>query len=170
MSSAIALDYPTSTILQIMVTLDLIHGAFIQDIDNWDISDCNGIPTFFLMGTNNIGMFSANNPAAETRRKDFVNELIPRLQRINADPLLFISILPRNVKGKQSKSVSQNIELQNELIVNTLDSMHFNYKYIDVFDSFLEEGYSINEDLFNDGLHPSSMGYELLTSKVLPYL
>lgn len=147
------------------------NGAKIQEMDEWNLSDCEGIPTVFLMGTNNIGMYSADTKNIEQIRGDFIKQLAPRLKKIKANPLLFVSILPRNSHWRESEKVNENIEIQNEMIKNYLDEEHFNYKYVDAFYLFLEEeGYQIKEKFFYDGIHPSKEGYEVLSAKVLKYL
>ena len=146
------------------------NGAKIQEIDEWDLSDCEGIPTVFLMGTNNIGMYSADTKNIEQIREDFIKQLAPRLKKIKADPLLLVSILPRNSHWKESVKVNENIEIQNEMIKKYLDEERFNYRYVDAFYLFLEKGYQIKKDFFYDGIHPSKEGYEVLSTKVLEYL
>lgn len=143
-----------------------VGGAKIQDLDKWNVSDCKGLPVFFLMGTNNIGYVSIENSSAEVKRSVFIDEFIPRVQSINANPLWVISILPRNLNGMQSVGVNQNIELLNNQIERKLDSLGKDYNYIDVFDYYLEDGYQLNFRLFKDGVHPNAEGYELLTSVV----
>jgi hypothetical protein len=143
-----------------------VGGARIQDIDEWDVSDCKGLPVFFLMGTNNIGYVSVESREAYSERNNFLGEFLPRIQLIDANPLWVISILPRNLNGKQSSGVNQNIELLNNQIQNSLDSLGTNYKFIDVFDYFLEDDYRINFRFFKDGVHPNAEGYVLLTSVV----
>lgn len=146
------------------------NGAKIQNLDNWNLNDCEGIPTVFLMGTNNIGRYLEDDEKFKQIHEDFLKELIPRLDKIKADPLLLISILPRNIKWNESEKVNVNIEMQNKIIKDSLDKMHYNYKYIDVFYLFLDEGYEVKKNYFYDGVHPSREGYEILSSKVLEYL
>ena len=143
-----------------------VSGAKIQDVDSWDVSDCRGMPIVFLMGTNNIGNISVLEKNAEKQRQQFKEMFLKRVVSFGADPLWVISILPRNYGKKTQLEINRNIELQNKLIKNSLDSLGSAYQFIDVFDYFLEGEYQIDSTLFNDGLHPSEKGYEILTAKV----
>lgn len=147
-----------------------VGGAKIQDIDNWDMSDCRGLPIIFLMGTNNIGNISVLDDDVDEKRKKFNEMLVQRVVSLEANPLWVISILPRNYGNREQENVNRNIELQNKLIENSLDSLGGRYRFIDAFDCFLNEEYQINSMLFNDGLHLNESGYEILTSNVLDRL
>lgn len=143
-----------------------VSGAKIQDIDEWDISDCRGIPVVLLMGTNNIGSLSASDSDAGLMREQFKGKFWHYAETIGGNPLWVVSILPRNYKGMQPIGVNQNIELLNQMIKNDVDSMGDAYKFIDVFELFLDEDYHTNMRLFKDGLHPNVEGYEVLSAKV----
>lgn len=143
-----------------------VSGAKVQDVASWDVSDCRGIPVVFLMGTNNIGNVSVLDENAEEKREQFKEMFLQRAVSLDADPLWVVSILPRNFGKKPQVEVNQNIELQNELIKNGLDSLGSANQFIDVFDSFLAREYQIDSTLFDDGLHPSEKGYEALAIKI----
>lgn len=142
------------------------NDAKVQDIDNWDVSDCRGMPTFFLMGTNNIGWVSIYYKDAEDVRQEFMELFLQRVISLEASPLWVISILPRHRGKKKQEEINQNIEIQNSLIKNSLDSLGEDFRFIDVFDLFLNGEYRIDSALFNDGLHPSEKGYEILVSEI----
>ena len=118
------------------------------------------------MGTNNIGNYSIDDAGVSEKRELFKKKFFERIQKLGADPLWVVSILPRNYEGKQVRGVNQNIEVINRLVQNGLDSLGDAYRFIDVFSSFLSENYRTNMGLFKDGLHPNEEGYEVLTSKV----
>lgn len=143
-----------------------VVGAIVQDIDKWNTSDCESIPTVLLMGTNNIGTIKSTDKNAPQSRKYFVDLYMKRATALKAEPLIAISILPRNYNGKQDSTVNINTELQNDLIKDALDSSGIPHKFINVFPDFLKNGYTINENLFGDGLHPSPEGYEILRARV----
>jgi len=145
-------------------------GVGIQALDKWDLSDCKGIPTIFLMGTNNIGKISINDTNAQKKRTSFINSLIPRLEAIGADPLILLSILPRNSKWEQDPSVNQNIDLLNAEIREALDSSLIKFKYTNVFDYFIDADYDIKKNLYKDGVHLTSEGYEILSKHVMQSL
>lgn len=146
------------------------NGAKVQDLDDWNLSVCEGIPTVFLMGTNNIGRYSVDSKNIEKIRKTFLKDLIPRLEKIKANPLLFVSILPRNRDWLETEKVNENIEIQNKMIKDTLDKLQFHYRYIDAFYLFLKDDYQIKKNFFYDGVHPSKEGFEVLSKKVLEFL
>jgi len=143
-----------------------VSGAKVQDVDSWDVSDCRGMPVVFLMGTNNIGNVSVLDENAEKSRQQFKEMFLQRAISFGADPLWVVSILPRDFGKKPQEGINQNIELQNEIIKNGLDSLGSAYQFIDVFNSFLGKEYQIDSTLFKDGLHPTEKGYELLAAKV----
>lgn len=143
-----------------------VSGAKIQDVDSWAVSDCRGMPVVILMGTNNIGNVSVFDEDAEERRRQFKEMFLQRVVSFDADPLWVVSILPRNFGKKPQTEINRNIELQNKLIKKGLDSLGSAYRFIDVFDSFLDGEYQIDSTLFNDGLHPSEKGYEVLATKI----
>lgn len=145
-------------------------GVGIQALDNWDLSNCRDIPTVFLMGTNNIGKISANDTNAQTKRTSFINSLIPRLESIGANPLILLSILPRNREWKQDPSVNRNLDLLNAEIRDALDSSSIEFKYINVFNYFIDADYNIKKNLYKDGVHLTSEGYEILSKYVLQSL
>jgi len=143
-----------------------VGGARIENLDGWDLSECRGIPTVFLMGTNNIGWVSYKDSNAVQSREAFVKELMPRLDRISANPLIYVSILPRNSKDKQGNEANKNINLQNKLILDSLENSGLSFKYVNAFDAFLDSNFEIKKTLFTDGVHLSAEGYELLTDLV----
>lgn len=143
-----------------------VVGAKVQDIDKWDVSDCKGLTTVLLIGTNDIGTIRLDDSKAEASRSYFAKLFMERARRINAEKLVVVSILPRNYLGKQDTSVNLNIELQNAVLKDSLQSSSLRFAFVNVFPYFLEKGYEIDEDLLYDGLHPSPEGYEVLTRRV----
>ena len=59
-----------------------------------------------------------------------------------------------------------NIELQNAVLKDSLQSSSLRFTFVNAFPYFLGDGYEIDEDLLYDGLHPSPEGYEVLTRRV----
>lgn len=143
-----------------------VGGARIQDMDKWDLSDCEGKSTIILMGTNNIGLLELENPSASNIRKKFIQQYMDRLKRIKAQELWVLSILPRNHKHKQTSSVNQHIEIVNNDIKEALKTLSTPSHFVNVFYDFLGDDYNIDEDLFIDGLHPNRLGYDILAKEV----
>ena len=143
-----------------------VVGAKVQDIDRWDVSDCEGLTTVILIGTNDIGLIRSGDSNAKSSRSYFAKLFMERARRINAEKLVVVSILPRNYLGEQDTSVNLNIELQNAVLKDSLQSSSLRFAFVNVFPYFLGDGYEIDEDLLYDGLHPSPEGYEVLTRRV----
>lgn len=143
-----------------------VVGAKVQDIDRWDVSDCEGLTTVILIGTNDIGLIRSGDSNAKSSRSYFAKLFMERARRINATKLVVVSILPRNYLGEQDTSVNLNIELQNAVLKDSLQSSSLRFTFVNAFPFFLGDGYEIDEDLLYDGLHPSPEGYEVLTRRV----
>ena len=60
----------------------------------------------------------------------------------------------------------EGIEIVNLRIKSALDSLGINSHFVNVFQRFLIDDYTINEDLFVDGLHPNRQGYEILAEEI----
>lgn len=147
-----------------------ICGAVVEDVDDWDVGQCKGKRTVYLMGTNNIWGILSNLDGIEDIREGYGDLFVRQVSKLRAKPLLYISILPRNGNYVQDTLVTDNIRQQNKVVVRKLDSLGLNYHYIDVFDDFIEKGNVIDTTLFEDGLHPSAKGYEIIANKLKPYL
>lgn len=141
------------------------NGATIQDLDDWNLDECRGIPSVILMGTNNLGVFFE-----DSSMNDFLKDYFSRIERIQADPLVVVSILPRNFERKQDQSTNRAILNVNREIEKGLDSLKGNYEYLNVFPLFLDDDFNVRMDLFKDGLHPNIAGQEILTSEVMKKL
>jgi lysophospholipase L1-like esterase len=143
-----------------------VGGAIVQDMDKWDLTGCIDKPVVILMGTNNIGFTKLEDPSAASRRELLVEQYMTRIKRLQARETWVISILPRNYKGQQSITVNQHLEIVNLRIKSALDSLGINSHFVNVFQRFLIDDYTINEDLFVDGLHPNRQGYEILAEEI----
>lgn len=143
-----------------------VSGAVVQDFDEWDLSDCKGKKTVVLIGTNNIGEVQVTDDDAAALRSYFIREYKKRIEALHPDPLIAVSILPRNSLYEQDTTVNMNIQVLNKEILGLLGSMELNYEYVDVFDLFLDKGYEIRKDFFKDGLHPNKSGYEILAREI----
>lgn len=141
------------------------NGAKIQDLDDWDLQECRGIPSVILMGTNNSSEFFD-----EERRSAFLQKFYTRIEKIQADPLIVVSILPRNFQSQQSSRVNEVIRNVNNRVEKGLDSLNGRFEYLDVYPLFAQDEYDARMDLFKDGLHPNIAGQEILASEVLKVL
>lgn len=147
-----------------------VVGAKLEDLDEWNLTDCRDLPTVFLIGTNNVGKNYSDSANAFQSQKKFAKALLDRAQKLNASPLLYVSILPRKEKGWADTTINVYIESLNSLVKESLDSAKIDYRYVDSYSSFLNQGYQIKETLFKDGLHPNAEGYEVLRAKIGRFL
>lgn len=147
-----------------------VIGARIQDLDDWDLGDCKDVPTVFLMGTNNIGKNYLDSTNTQKNQQKHTDEVLKRLEKLEAKPLLYVSILPRNMNNKEDLSINRYIESLNSLVDKSLDSAEIDYRYINAFDYLIDRDYLIKKNLFKDGLHPNAEGYEILAARILKFL
>lgn len=147
-----------------------VSGAKLRDVDEWETKDCADQTIVFLIGTNDIGFLSPDKKNIQDSLLNFAHTYAQKARSFFANPLLVISILPRNYQNYDQIASNKMIQMQNLLIKQQLDSLKVDYKFIDVFKYFLNKDYMINEDLFRDGLHPNPEGYELLSNIVKDYL
>jgi len=147
-----------------------VAGAVVEDIDDWDVSDCKGKRTVFLMGINNIWSFTSDLEGIEEVHDYFGKLFVHYAASLGGKPLLYVSVMPRILTGIQDTLYVDNVRKQNAVVKHKLDSLGVDYHYVDVFDDFLVEGNVLDTSLFVDGLHPNEKGYEILTAKLKPYL
>lgn len=143
-----------------------VSGAGLKQMDTWNVSDCKGRTTVLLIGTNDVGYWKSTTKDIEYLREEYKDRFIKSAKRIGADPLIVLSILPRNFLGDEDFSVNEDIEVLNRILGIALEEEIHNSRFVDVFDLFLDNGFSIREDLFKDGLHPNDEGYEILSRKI----
>ena len=143
-----------------------VSGAGLKQMDTWNVSDCKGRTTVLLIGTNDVGYWKSTTKDIEYLHEEYKDRFIKSAKRIEADPLIVLSILPRNFWGDEEPSVNENIEIQNRILRMALEREIRNSRFVDVFDLFLDDGFIIREDLFKDGLHPNDEGYEILSRKI----
>lgn len=141
------------------------NGAEIRDIDYWNLDECRGIPSVILMGTNNNVEFFD-----EDRRAAFLRDFFTRIEKIQADPLIVVSILPRNFQRQQNLQTNKAIRDVNARVEKGLDSLKGRFVYLNVYPLFVQNEYETRMELFKDGLHPNIVGQEILTSEVLKVL
>ena len=82
--------------------------------------------------------------------------------QLGADKTYLFSIFPRSFKNDPD-SINYKIASINSLIKKRIDSTSVHY--IDVFDE-LSKGDSIDMQYSYDGLHLSTYGYELISSRL----
>jgi len=143
-----------------------VSGAVLQNVATWNPKECEGNPTVMLIGTNNLHYGLVNDTLTKEFFDEYLSLYISQVKSFKASKFYAISILPRNHKHKEKPSINFEIEKFNRLIKESLDSSKVDYKFIDVYDEFLESEGKIHFDYYTDGLHLSQEGYELLGYRV----
>lgn len=143
-----------------------VIGAGLAQVDSWNVSECRNRTTILLIGTNDIGFWKSTDSDIKEKRELFTNRFLNSAKRIDANPLIVLSILPRNKDRKEDPFVNKNIKEQNIILHKALMREVPNSKFVDVFNFFIRKDYEIREDLFKDGLHPNSEGYEILAREI----
>lgn len=108
-----------------------------------------------IIGTNDLKRIKSNEDEYAAR---YVNAIL----QLGAENVFLYSIFPRSFKS-DSDSINNKIARINNLIKKRIDSA--NVHYIDVFNDLLK-GDSIDMQYSYDGLHLSTYGYELISSRL----
>ena len=138
-------------------------GAKVQDVLDWDTGRCEGKKTVVLIGTNDIGnVTTANDKIKEKVEKSYIE----MLKKIPYESIVVVSVLPRNLHYNQDDDVNKYIEVINQDLKAYLKSDVERSTFVNIFPYFLDDGYTIKKELFNDGLHPSPAGYEILSNEL----
>ena len=88
------------------------------------------------------------------------------LKKIPYESIVVVSVLPRNLHYNQDDDVNKYIEVINQDLKAYLKSDVERSTFVNIFPYFLDDGYTIKKELFNDGLHPSPAGYEILSNEL----
>lgn len=112
-----------------------------------------------LTGTNDSPLFTDD----ETRHQ-YEQQYISALEALGAKKIYLIEVLPRDING-DGNILNNSIALFNaeigEMIKDIPDITH-----IKAYDQFLGKDGCIVEEYYNDRLHLSPQGYEILTNKI----
>lgn len=99
-----------------------------------------------------------------------VFKLIDIVRRFD-EKVEFVVVSPLPIDEQRKKtSCRNNMQLKQLGMEYKANVMEFeNTAFVDVFDAFLSEG-TLNPELTYDGLHLNEKGYDLLASKLKPYI
>lgn len=134
-----------------------VAGDTTRDIF-WRIDEVKSIEAekvIFMAGINDILM---TFPFEKTC--DFYNKIMSSLKE-NFDEIILMGILPAVGDGKLSINILQINRFIEDL------SKENNLIFLDISELFFDEEGSLNLSLYTDGLHLSSMGYQLLNNELL---
>ena len=144
-----------------------VSGAKVQDVLGWDVGLCKEKKTVVLIGTNDIGNVTTDSGKIKEKTE---NRYIEMLKKVPYESVVVVSILPRNLYYNQNEDVNRYIESFNQGLKARMALDVDGGTFVDVFSFFLDDGYTIKKELFNDGLHPSPAGYEVLSSELKKFL
>ncbi len=142
-------------------------GTKVQDVFGWDVGSCEGKKTVVLIGTNDVGKVAMDSGKIKERIE---SRYIEMLKKIPYESVVVVSVLPRNLHYNQSENINKYIESFNQGLKARVMLEVEGGSFVNVFPFFLEDGYAIKKELFNDGLHPSPAGYEILSNELKKFL
>ena len=131
-----------------------VSGSGISHIEDYR-GYFAGQDVVVIIGTNDLKRVKSDETEYATRYVDAVLQL-------GAGNIYLYSIFPRSFKS-DSDSINSKVARINGLIKKQIDSTGVHY--IDVFDD-LSKGDSIDMQYSYDGLHLSTYGYELISSRL----
>lgn len=142
-----------------------IDGAKIDKLFKQDFSECEGITTVIMIGTNNLNTAAKNDSLKSVFLEEYPQKYIKLLNQINASNYVVISILPRDHYYKENGILNSYIKVLNDSLKNTLKNQDFESTFVNAYPHFLKDSV-INHDYYVDGLHLTKEGYNLLSSLV----
>ena len=142
-----------------------VNGAKIDDIFTWDLSECKDVPTVVLIGTNNLNAIAKSDSLKKTFLSTYVQKYMKILNQIEASNYVVISVLPRDRLYKENNALNPYIKTLNDTLESSLDQQKFKSSFVNAYPYFLKDS-AIIRDYYNDGLHLSEEGYDLLSSLV----
>lgn len=114
-----------------------------------------------LTGTNDSHLMSEKN------RETYADRYVTAIINLKADKIYLYSVLPRDMKTDR-ENINEDI-MQFNLLVKELIKNIDNIVYLDDYPDFLNNDHIIQQ-YYNDGLHLSPFGYEVLTKSLLNVL
>ena len=131
-----------------------VSGAGIDYIESLS-GRMKGLNVVIMIGTNDNYMFHDEGP-----RKEYEVRYMAALDALEAETIYLYEVLPREFNN-QDAVLNDYIRLFNNEIAEFVAERP-SIVYLQVFDSFIDTGNHINQQYYNDGLHLSPEGYEIL--------
>lgn len=110
-----------------------------------------------MIGTNDSYMMRE-----EPYRSDYVDRYISAINGMDAEVVYLFEVLPREFAG-DDVDINQYIPAFNNEVAEKIKD-YSNVRYIKVFDKFVDDNRRIIYRFYNDGLHLSPEGYEVLAN------
>lgn len=114
-----------------------------------------------LSGTNDHSHFK------DGAREEYAYRYINAILSLTDRRIYLFSVLPRDFAGDRS-NINSDIMAFNRLIQDYVQDIE-RITYLDVYQDFIKDN-KIDMTYFSDGLHPNTIGYEILTQKLLQAL
>ncbi len=117
-----------------------------------------------LSGTNDLGLIKLEDEQA------YIERYLAAVIGLGAKQTYLLSILPRDDEWSRAEPLISNSRIKsfNEKIKNICDSKP-DVTYVDAFDLLLRDG-TPNAAYYYDGLHLTTAGYEVISTKLQRYL
>jgi len=129
-------------------------GAGIDYIESY-AGRFEGREVAVMIGTNDHTLMT------ESGRAGYVRRYVDAILGLKADRVYLYSVLPRDFTNDRPEA-NDNIREFNRMIRSEM-AEEPSVTYLDVYNDFLDDDGTINPQLYNDGLHLSPYGYEVLT-------
>lgn len=137
-----------------------IGGSGIDLIES-STSRFTGNDVVVITGTNNNHLFTPD------QIDEYTEKYVEAILALTDGNIFLFSVLPREFPGDRA-GINNDIESFNKSVCSHIEGIS-RIHYIDVYPDFIKDD-SINRMYYSDGLHPNSIGYELLTQKLLKAL
>lgn len=137
-----------------------VGGSGIELLENYSHKFL-GQDVVVIAGTND------NNLLIEDQRDDYAKRYLSSVLSLTDHNIYLYSLLPRDFTGDRT-NINDDIQAFNAIIRNFVEDID-RVVYIDVFSDFINGG-NIDYTYYSDGLHLNSIGYEILTQKLLKEL
>ncbi len=117
---------------------------------------CKGKNVVVMIGTND------NMDMVAEKREQYAERYIKAINALQADKVYLYEVLPRDFNHDRA-TVNDDIKAFNEIVRRRVADFP-DIVYLEVYDRFLRTQGRIQEEYYNDRLHLSSQGYEILAN------
>lgn len=156
MGDSIAAQWDTDGAFPSMAPLNLgIPGAGVESLRDF-AGTRTGERVVMIIGTNDLSSVTESNFSW------YADRYVENILMTGARRILLVSILPRKINPADGKDYNQLIERLNSAIRGRVGSCG-HVTYIDAYPCFLHDGAPL-EHLYNDHVHLTPDGYEILAS------
>jgi len=132
-------------------------------ITNGELDGIDPKAVVIMIGTNNIGHFTTEEPAwAAAGVKKVVETVRSKLPKAK---ILLLGVFPRDVKASPMRA---KVDAINDIIKTYADGTQV--QYLDIGPKFLDADGELPKDVMPDKLHPTAKGYQIWYDAMWPTL